>query len=195
MQGSFLWKSHSLNRHMALPLASFDLTSSANIENASEHASSQSRPQRKSLPIACAGYVFASEKTKPSLRCNRSFPIGPLPDRKSSIHSMCSESSMLHAAPMFDIIPQIHQTRIVANLPRGKKRGCGGNVSAACVFSHKAIAKPSRWSRVRQAEGRRPRHQAEPRSEERRGSFTAISSFVSPSISCGKTIHSFPTSR
>ena len=31
--------------------------------------------------------------------------------------------------------------------------------------------------------GRRPRHQAEPRSEERRGSFTAISSFVSPSIS------------
>ena len=125
MQGSFLWKSHSLNRHMVLPLASFDLTSSANIENASEHASSQSRPQRKSLPIACAGYVFASEKTKPSLRCNRSFPIGPLPDRKSSIHSMCSESSMLHAAPMFDIIPQIHQTRIVANLPRGKKRGHG----------------------------------------------------------------------
>ena len=120
MQGSFLWKSHSLNRHMVLPLASFNLTSSANIENASEHASSQSRPQRKSLPIACAGYVFASEKTKPSLRCNRSFPIGPLPDRKSSIHSMCSESSMLHAAPMFDIIPQIHQTRIVANLPRGK---------------------------------------------------------------------------
>ena len=266
MQGSFLWKSHSLNRHMVLPLASFNLTSSANIENASEHASSQSRPQRKSLPIACAGYVFASEKTKPSLRCNRSFPIGPLPDRKSSIHSMCSESSMLHAAPMFDIIPQIHQTRIVANLPRGKKRGCGGNVSAACVFCREAIAAPvtaacrwfvrctnqpeakaraSRWSerseeageptgarehvcgpgviltadvkgareisagrsplakqvaravRARQNHaggvptncrsgeqvGRRPRHQAEPRSEERRGSFTAISSFVSPSIS------------
>ena len=142
MQGSFLWKSHSLNRHMALPLASFDLTSSANIENASEHASSQSRPQRKSLPIACAGYVFASKKTKPSLRCNRSFPIGPLPDRKSSIHSMCSESSMLHAAPMFDIIPQIHPTRNAANLPRGKKRGCGGNVSAACVFCREAIAAP-----------------------------------------------------
>ena len=294
MQGSFLWKSHSLNRHMVLPLASFNLTSSANIENASEHASSQSRPQRKSLPIACAGYVFASKKTKPSLRCNRSFPIGPLPDRKSSIHSMCSESSMLHAAPMFDIIPQIHPTRNAANLPRGKKRGCGGNVSAACVFCREAIAAPvtaplpehplsghpsaggyacrwfvrctnqpeakaraSRWSersaeageptgarehvcgsgviltadvkgareisagrsplakqvaravRARQNHaggvptncgsgeqvGRRPRHQAEPRSEERRGSFTAISSFVSPSISCGKTIHSFPTSR
>ena len=149
MQGSFLWKSHSLNRHMVLPLASFDLTSSANIENASEHASSQSRPQRKSLPIACAGYVFASEKTKPSLRCNRSFPIGPLPDRKSSIHSMCSESSMLHAAPMFDIIPQIHPTRSAANLPRGKKRESGGGVSAACVFCREAIAATSRWSRVR----------------------------------------------
>ena len=147
MQGSFLWKSHSLNRHMVLPLASFNLTSSANIENASEHASSQSRPQRKSLPIACAGYVFASEKTKPSLRCNRSFPIGPLPDRKSSIHSMCSESSMLHAAPMFDIIPQIHQTRIVANLPREKKRGCGGGVSAAC----EATVKKTEATRFRRA--------------------------------------------
>ena len=35
--------------------------------------------------------------------------------------------------------------------------GSGGGVSAACgfAFNRKAIAKPSRWSRVRQAEGRR----------------------------------------
>ena len=158
---------------MVLPLASFNLTSSANIENASEHASSQSRPQRKSLPIACAGYVFASEKTKPSLRCNRSFPIGPLPDRKSSIHSMCSESSMLHAAPMFDIIPQIHQTRIVANLPRGKKRGCGGNVSAACeatVKKTKSMSPPAfspKFCRVSAAKlaSPKPKH-APPRTRE-----------------------------
>ena len=61
---------------------------------------------------------------------------------RSHIDSMCFESRILHATPMFDIIPQIHPTRSAANLPRGKKRGCGGNVSAACVFCREAIAAP-----------------------------------------------------
>ena len=45
----------------------------------------------------------------------------------------------------------------MAALPVNGLRGSGGGVSAACgfAFSRKAIAKPSRWSRVRQAEGRR----------------------------------------
>ena len=61
---------------------------------------------------------------------------------RSHIDSMCFESRILHATPMFDIIPQIHPTRSAANLPRGKKRGCGGNVLAACVFCREAIAAP-----------------------------------------------------
>ena len=80
---------------MALPRPSLNFTSAANSEKASEHASSQSSPQRKSQPIAWAGYAFASENTKPSLRCNRSSPIGPLPERKSNIHSMCRKSNII----------------------------------------------------------------------------------------------------